>query len=88
MMKKDSSFAGMMIESYTLISWVLPSEVLKEVVGMVLEGGLDLLGGALHIEEACTDDRVTTSGAPSPDTLKFGTHFSNASPINFSDGLM
>jgi hypothetical protein len=86
-MKKDSSFAGIIIESDIVISRVLPSEVLKEVVGTVLEGGLDLVGGALHREEAGTDDRVTTSGAPSPDTLKFGTHFSNASPIIFSDGL-
>jgi hypothetical protein len=77
----------MIIESDKVISRVLPSEVLKEIVGTVLEGGLDLLGWALHDMEACTDDIDTTSGAPSLQTLKSGTHFSNASPIIFSDGL-
>ena len=47
-----------------------------------------LLLGLFPGGDACTVDRPTTIGAPSPDTLKPGIHFSRASPTSFSVGLL
>ena len=46
-----------------------------------------MLAGALPLGDAITVDSPMTIGEVSPETLKFGTHFSRASPTNSGDGL-